>query len=159
MCKYLWPPGTTLRRCRWRVWTLRGQREDSAVWGEDSDDRGHLQWGGRGTSGHWTLDTILHNTRHRCWQMCTVKGIHLTTLHLRNSLLSREHQVMMDIKEGMELISCCCQDPEAEGPEREGRWSLVTAPSFTISPAVFHRSIVWEQLTTSNEDSATKELH
>ena len=86
-------------------------------------------------TGHWTQYRTTLGTG-------AVKGIHLT-LHLRNSLLSREHQVMMDIKEGMELISCCCQDPEAEGPEREGRWSLVTAPSSSISPsAVFHRSIV-----------------
>ena len=91
-------------------------------------------------TGHNTADTAQYSA-----QVLTnvySEGDTLT-LHLRNSLLSREHQVMMDIKEGMELISCCCQDPEAEGPEREGRWSLVTAPSFTISPsAVFHRSIV-----------------
>ena len=91
----------------------------------------------------WTLDTGHNTAQHSAQVLANVysKGIHLT-LHLRNSLLSREHQVMIYIKEGMELISCCCQDPEAEGPEREGRWSLVTAPSFTISPAVFHPSIV-----------------
>ena len=82
------------------------------------------------------------DTGHKTAQHSAQVLTNVCMSYTHNSLLSREHQVMMDIKEGMELISCCCQDPEAEGPEREGRWSLVTAPSFTISPAVFHRSIV-----------------
>ena len=70
-----------------------------------------------------------HNTAQHSAQVLTnvySEGDTLT-LHLRNSLLSREHQVMMDIKEGMERISCCCQDIQRQRDLRErggGHWSL-----------------------------------
>ena len=145
MCKNLLPPGIN------NVEKVQVKGVDTAwtVWGqcEDNDDRGHLQWGHEEAGDKWTQYCTILGTGAGAGAPVQCRGSHSHS-HLHNSLLSREHQVIMDIKEGIaDFLLLSRSRGRGTG---EGRWS----PS-----AVFHRSIVWEQLTTSNEDSATKELH
>ena len=94
MCEYLWPPGTTLRRCRCRVWTQCGQREDSVRWGQWW--QGTFTMRRPGTSGHWTqYCTTLGTGADKCvqWRGYTshyTSATHCSVENIRSWWISRK---------------------------------------------------------------------